>query len=134
MSRRWLHSRWLWLAACVAAGARVVTIPSVQALRDLTAIADALSAGIREGLSQAGGHPREGPRRASVSFLFGLAAIEDTPHPYLWTVVSGVVTGGGLGAIAWGLALLGVRPWRRGAGRAVERPSELGTTPDRGRG
>lgn len=134
MRWRWLRSRWLWLALCVVTGSLVVTIPSLQAVRDLMAVADALSSGIREGLSQTGGNPREGPRRVSVSFLFGLVTIEDTPHPYLWTVVGGIVTGGGLGAIAWWLSRVGVRVWRRKARRAVERPIEPGATPDPGRG
>jgi hypothetical protein len=134
MRWRWLRSRWLGLVACVVAGSLVVTIPALQALRDLMAVADALSSGIREGLSQAGGNPREGPRRVSVSVLFGLVTIEDTPHPYLWTVLGGIVTGGGLGAIAWGLFQLGVRVWERRARRAVERPIDPGTAPDPGRG
>lgn len=133
MSRRWLRSRWLWLVVCVAVGSLIVTIPSLQAMRDLMAVADALSSGIREGLSQAGGNPREGPRRVTVSFLWGLVTIEDTSHPYLWTVIGGIVTGGGLGAIAWGLSQLAVWVWRRRTRRALERPIEPGATPDRAR-
>jgi hypothetical protein len=129
MGWRWLRSRWLWLVVCVAVGSLIVTIPSLQALRDLMAVADALSSGIREGLSHGGGNPREEPRRVSVSFLFGLFEIKDTPHPYLWTVISGVVTGGGLGAIAWGLCQLGVWVWRRTTRRAVERPAEPDSLP-----
>ena len=118
---------------CVVVGSLIVTIPSLQAIRDLMVIADALSSGIREGLSQTGGNPHEGPRRVSVSFLFGIVTIEDTPYPYLWTVIGGIVTGGGLGTIAWGISQLGVRAWRRRTRRVVERPIEPGGTPNPGR-
>jgi hypothetical protein len=130
MSWRWLRSRWLWLVVCVVAGSVIDTILSLQAMRTLMAIADALSSGIREGLIQAGGNPHEEPRSVTVSFLFGLVKIKDTAHPYLWSAIGGIVSGGTLGAIAWGLAQLGVRVWRWRTRRAVERPIEPGAEPD----
>lgn len=125
MSWRWLRSRWLWLVVCVVVGSLIVTIPSLQTLHQAMEIADALSSGIRDGLKESGfsGTPKES-RRVSVSFLFGLAKIEDTPYPYLWTAISGIVTGGGLGAIAWGLSQLGMWLWRQTTRRAAERPAE----------
>ena len=73
MSWRWLRSKWLWLAVRLGVGSLVITIPSVQSLRDVIALADALSSGTREGLEKAGfsGPPKES-RRFSISFLFGL--------------------------------------------------------------
>src|SRR3954454_8065637 len=119
MSWRWLRSKWFWLPVCIVVGSLVITIPSVQLLRLGISIADALSSGTREGLASAGfrGPPTES-RHFSVAFLFGLIEIKDTTHPYLWTVVSGIVTGGGLGVIAWGLAQAAVLLWRRAQRRA----------------
>jgi glycerol uptake facilitator-like aquaporin len=105
MGRRPLRSRWWWLVICVVVGSLVVTIPSVQALRYGIAIVDALSSGAGQGLKEAGfSDPRAEAPRFTISFLAGLIEIKDTPHPYLWTVVSGVATGGGLGVIVWGLS------------------------------
>ena len=125
MSWHWLRSRWFWLAVCVVVGSLVITIPSVQSLRDVNAIADALSSGIREGLGQAGFKgPGTESRRVTVSFLFGLIEIKDTPHPYLWTVISGIVTGGGLGVMAWALPQVVVGMWRRTRARASRNEAE----------
>jgi hypothetical protein len=117
----------------VFSGALIDTITSLQVMRDLMAIADALSSGIREGLSQSGGNPREESRRFTVSFLFGLIKIKDTPHPYEWTVVSGIVTGGLLGAIVWGFSQLGLWLWRRKTRRVAVPTIEPSAEPDPGR-
>lgn len=114
MSWRWLRSRWLWLVICIVAGSLAITVPTLQAVHQAMQIADALSSGIRDGLSEIGFRgPREESRRASVSFLFGLVEVKDTPYPYQWSAVGGIVTGGGLGVVAWGLFQAGVRGWRR---------------------
>lgn len=114
MNRRWLRSRWLWLVICVVAGALAFTIPSLQALHQAMQVADALSTGIRSGLTEAGfGGPTEESHRVSVSFLFGLVEVEDTPYPYVWSAIGGIVTGGGVGLIAWGLLQGGMVIWRR---------------------
>jgi len=131
MNWRWLRSKWLGLVVCVAVGSLTFAILSLQALQDLMAVADALSSGIRDGLSDGGRRsPREEPRRVSVSFLFGLVQIEDTPYPYLWTTISGIVTGGILGVIAWGLFQLGLWAWRRKTHRAGKRQAEPAAAPD----
>jgi hypothetical protein len=119
MNRNWLLSPRMWLAVCVIAGALIVTIDAHQTMRQFMDVADALSSGIREGLQAAGGHPHEDPRRFSVSFLFGLFTMKDTPHPLFWADVSGIVTGGLVGALVWGVAQWGLRI--RGRGNELKR-------------
>lgn len=131
MSWRWLRSRWLWLVVCVVAGSLAFTVPALQAVHQAMQIADAFSSGIRDGLSEAGSRsPREEPRRASVSFLFGLVEVKDTPYPYLWSAVGGIVTGGGLGVVAWGLFQAGVSGWRRRERQEPTRPAEPSAAAD----
>lgn len=114
MTKRWLCSRWLWLAVCVLVGSLLVTIPAVAEVRQVMQIADALSSGIKDGLSHSGsGGSAKASVRMSVSFLFGLVHIEDTQNPYLWTVVGSVITGGGSGFLVWLLVQAGLWVWRR---------------------
>lgn len=114
MRQRWLCSRWLWLAVCVVVGSLVFTVPALQGLQQAIQFADAFSSGIREGLHDSGFRgPQAESRLVSVSFLFGLVTIEDTAHPYLWSVIGGIVTGGGLGVIVWGATLAGMSAWRK---------------------
>jgi len=124
MNPVWLHSRRLWLLVLVTIGILIVTTHSLLALRDLTAIAEAISSGISHGLSAAGGHPHESSRQYSVTLLFGSITVSGTPHPYLWTTLSGILTGGILGALAWVLLQVGIWSWRR-----LKRP-ESKTSPE----
>ena len=131
MIKRLLCSRWLWLAICVIVGSLVITIPALTFVRQALEIADALSIGSKEGLSNAGfsGSSRES-RRMSVSFLFGLVEIESTRYPYMWTTIGGVITGGGLGLIVWLLAQVCLWGWRWRRGRGIQRHAEPGAAPD----
>lgn len=131
MSWRWLRSRGLWLVVCVVVGALMFTIPSLQALHDGMEIAEAFSSGVREALKDAGfkGPPRESVR-VSVTLLFGLVEIKDTPHPYLWSTIGGIVTGGGLGLVVWGLLQLAIWCWPEKGQRAGRMPDEAGAAPD----
>jgi hypothetical protein len=131
MIQRWLRSRWLWLAVCVIVGSLLITIPTLRDVQLAHEIADTLSSGFKEGMRQPGfsGVPKES-LRMSVSFLFGLVQIEDTPYPYLWSAVGGVITGGGLGLIVWVLARTCLWAWRWQRGRVVQRHAEPGAAPD----
>lgn len=134
MSWRWLRSRWLWLVVCVVAGSLAFTVPALQAMHQAMQIADAFSSGIRDALSEAGFRgPREEPRRATVSFLFGLVEVKDTPYPYLWSAIGGIVTGGGLGVVAWGLFQAGVSGWRLRKRQEPARPAEPSASADSAR-
>ena len=133
MIKRWLCSRWLWLAICVIVGSLVITIPALTSVRQALQVADALSSGVKEGLNNAGfsGSPKES-RRMSVGFLFGLVEIENTPYPYMWTAIGGVITGGGLGLIVWLLAQVCLWAWRWRRGRGVQMHAEPGAAADGG--
>lgn len=126
MFKRCLSSRWWWLAICVVVGSFVITIPALTVVKQVIQIGDALSSGFKEGLGKAGGSPKES-RQMSVGFLFGLVKIENTPYPYAWTVVSGVITGGGLGLAVWSTALACLWAWRRS--RGVSRHAAPGDAP-----
>jgi hypothetical protein len=115
MIKRCLSSRWWWLAICVVVGSLVITIPALTVVKQVIQIGDALSSGFKDGLGKADGSLKE-TRQMSVGFLFGLVKIENTPYPYAWTVVSGVITGGGSGLIVWLVAQVGLWVWRRGRG------------------
>ena len=126
MGRRWLRSRWLWLVVCVVVGSLAFTVPALRAVHQAVQIGEAFASGIRAGLGEAGFHPpAEESRRSSVSFLFGLVEVKDTPHPYLWSAVGGIVTGGGVGLMVWGVFQAGLSVWRwrerRATGQHAER-------------
>ena len=125
MIRRWLCSRWCWLALCVIVGSLVITIPALTSVKQALEVADALSSGFKEGLSHPGtvGSPKES-HRMSVGFLFGLVEIESTRYPYLWTTIGGVITGGGSGVVVWSLAQVCMWAWRWLRSRGVQRPAD----------
>lgn len=108
MKWRWPRSRWFWLGVSVIVGSLLFTIPALQSLRLAIQVADAFSSGIQDGLREMGFHDSAAKpaQQMSVSFLFGLVQIRDTVHPYLWSTIGGVVTGGGLGVVVWALCEL----------------------------
>ncbi|MHA3772943.1 hypothetical protein ACXR0O_15520 [Verrucomicrobiota bacterium sgz303538] len=103
MKWRWLRSCWFWLGVSVIVGALLFTIPALQSLRLAMDVADAFSSGIKDGLREIGFNDSaaKASQQMSISFLFGLVQINDTVHPYLWSTVGGIVTGGGLGVVVW---------------------------------
>lgn len=126
MLKRCLCSRWCWLAICIIVGSLAITIPALTLVGQVLQVTDALSSGIKDGLSNAGfsGSPKEF-RRMPISILFGLVAIQDTHYPYMWTTIGGVITGGGLGLIVWLLVHVCMWSWRW-RGRGVQRHAEPG--------
>ena len=100
MIKRWVSSRWLWLAIYVVVGSLVCTIPALTMVRQTLELSDSLSSEFKQGLSNAGGSVKE-TRRMSVGFLFGLVEIKDTSYPYVWTAIGGIIIGSGLGLIVW---------------------------------
>lgn len=106
---------------CVVVGAIAIVIVDWLVLREGLALMDAFAA-------EAGATP-DTPRRYSVSILFGLIPIEDTPYPYLWFALGSALTGSGLGLAAWGLIQAALWVWRRARRRRVGGPAEAGATP-----
>ena len=119
MIGRRLRSKWLWLGVCVVVGSLVTTIPALRSVHQAMELADSLSSGFRESLKEGGFDIYEHDRYVSVKFLFGLAQIRVTPHPYFWTAIAGISNGSILGTFVWGLFQVCIFVWRRIWGRAT---------------